>query len=440
MSHEFYFKESSKVFPGGVNSPVRAFKQVEQPFPLFIKQGIGSFVIDVNDQKYLDFVGSWGPMIHGHAHPYILNKVKIAIENGLSFGAPTVAESELAFLIQKAFPSMEKMRFTSSGTEATMTAVRLARGVTQKPYIIKFIGCYHGHNDSLLVDCGSGVATFGQTTSDGILQACSTYTLTLPYNDPQSLKACFLEYQHQIAGVIVEAVAGNMGCIPGTVEFLSTIQHLCYQHKALFIVDEVMTGFRVALGGATELYGLQPDLITLGKIVGGGLPLAVVGGKKEYIAQLAPEGPIYHAGTLSGNPAAVHAGISTLELLFEKGFHQHLHEKTSFFCQEVSSGLKSKGLIHSVHYCTGMATFYALEHPPMNFHDVSYQSKNWFNFFFDQLLKEGLYWPPSLFESLFISAAHTEDQLRWAAESIVKAWDYAIQHNRNSDFQSKHGV
>ncbi len=427
MEHSELYAQSSAIFPGGVNSPVRSFLDAGQKHPLFIRSAYKSFVIDEKNRCLLDFVGSWGPMIHGHAHPKIINSVIETAKKGLSFGAPTKKETSLAELIQKFFPKMEKMRFTSSGTEAAMTAIRIARAATRRKAIIKFEGCYHGHSDSLLVKIGSAGASMSQAlTSDGILPEVSQETHILPFNDHSALINHFEQYGPEIAGVIFEPIAGNMGCIPSTELFIQTIQNLCKKHGALCIVDEVMTGFRVAKGGASELYPqLDPDLYVLGKIVGGGMPLAVIGGKKEYLDLLAPLGPVYHAGTLSGNPIAVQAGITTLELLEKKSFYTELQEKTEYFCRRFSTILKQHHIPHSYYAYAGMFSLYQTDVAPSNFSDVKQQSLEHFQLFFKELLKEDIYWPPSMFEACFLSQAHTLDQLHNAAEKVATAWIYA---------------
>ena len=437
MKNEDLFKLSKEHFPGGVNSPIRSFKYAQQPNPLFIKSAEGAYITDEEDNTYLDFVGSWGPMIHGHAHPYILKAIKNSIQSGLSFGAPTAAENNLARLIKLAVPQIEKLRFTSSGTEATMTAIRVARGVTQRPYIIKFIGCYHGHYDSLLVDAGSGLAAAGEMTSHGVLKSTAECTIALPYNDIDALELCFDRYRDQIAGLIIEPIAGNMGCVLPRVEFLKKVEYLCKKNNTLFIADEVMTGFRVALGGATELFNLDPDLITLGKIVGGGMPLGALGGKNEYMSCLSPEGSIYHAGTLSGNPTAVAAGIATLELLFEPNFHQELHNKTNFFAEKIRTNLAIRQQKFSINSITGMITPFYLEEKPFSYQDVKQQPLEWFFQYFQGLLNRKVYWPAALFETGFISAAHTYEDLERAALNIADSWAEGSNYylNFKADFE-----
>jgi glutamate-1-semialdehyde 2,1-aminomutase len=423
MVHRDLFHDASQIFPGGVNSPVRSFKSAGQPYPLFIRSAHKSFVIDEQNRCFLDFVGSWGPMIHGHSHPKIIESVTLTAKKGLSFGAPTKKETILARMIQKFFPKMEKMRFTSSGTEAAMTAIRIARAATQRNIIIKFQGCYHGHSDSLLVEIGSAGASASQAlTSHGILPTVAQYTHVLPYNDVKSLIEYFESFGSEIAAVIFEPIAGNMGCIPATSEFIDAINECCRSYGALSIADEVMTGFRVNFSGACGLYpGFNPDLYLLGKIVGGGLPLGVVGGNKDYIDLLSPIGPVYHAGTLSGNPLAVQAGIASLELLMKEDFYPTLKEKTSMLCKKISSLLNEQDIAHSMHYRPGMFSLFDTPIAPMNFSDVQSQSAQKFHRFFSCLLNNGIYWPPSLYEACFISQAHTHEQLLEAAEKIAQA-------------------
>ena len=330
------FLESKKLFPGGVNSPVRAFKNVNS-LPVFIKKGDGAYIYDIDDNKYIDYIGSWGPMILGHANKTVLNSIAKAIKNSTSFGAPTLLETTMAKKIKKNFPSIEKMRMTSSGTEATMSAIRLARGYTKRDKIIKFEGCYHGHVDSLLVNAGSGAATFGVPSSPGIPNDLTKHTISLEYNNSSQVEACFKKYNKQIACVIVEPIAGNMNCVIPDKSFLRKIRTLCNKNNSILIFDEVMTGFRVAKGGAQQFFDVQPDITTLGKIVGGGLPVGVFGGKKKYMNQLMPDGPIYHAGTLSGNPVAMAAGITTIDLICKKNFHINLEKKT----KKLMVGLKN---------------------------------------------------------------------------------------------------
>lgn len=421
MSHEVYYQEALQYFPGGVNSPVRAFHGAGRSHPLFIRSAHKSFVIDENNRCFLDFVLSWGPMIHGHSHPKIVDSVNLAVKKGSSFGAPTRKETALASTINGLMPTIEKMRFTSSGTEAAMTAIRLARAATKRPMIIKFDGGYHGHVESLLATSDDVAGTKGRISAHGSLKSTAEMVISLPYNDSEALRAAFTQYGSQVAGVIVEGIAGNMGCIPARATFLTDIQALCQKNGAIFILDEVMTGFRVAAGGATELYGLNPDLTLLGKIVGGGFPLAVIGGKAALLDLLAPSGPVYHAGTLSGNPVAVQAGLTTLELLQKDDFYPSLKEKTETFCQAVTQKIGQYVPISS-HCVPGMLSFFNTATAPQNVADVQQQSKEHFNLFFDGLLQEEIYWPASLFEACFISQAHTPEQLQDAARKITLSW------------------
>ena len=335
------FIDSAKVFPGGVNSPVRAFKNVNS-LPVFIKRGKGSYIYDLDGNKYIDYIGSWGPMILGHANTSVIAAIEKNIRYSTSFGAPTILETKLANLIKKSFPSMEKMRMTSSGTEATMSAIRLARGFTDRDKIIKFEGCYHGHVDSLLVNAGSGAATHGVPSSPGIPKDLIKHTYSLEYNNINHLEKCFKKNGENIACVIVEPIAGNMNCVIPDLKFIKKLRTLCNKYKSILIFDEVMTGFRVSNGGAQELYKIKPDLTALGKIVGGGMPVGVFGGKSKYMDKLSPLGPIYHAGTLSGNPIAMTAGIRTLELLSKNNFHLNLEKKTKKLMDGLSNLAKKK--------------------------------------------------------------------------------------------------
>ncbi|MBV1952413.1 MAG: glutamate-1-semialdehyde 2,1-aminomutase, partial [Cycloclasticus sp.] len=327
MSNPSLFEQAELSIPGGVNSPVRAFKGVGGE-PIFIDHAKGAYIVDTQGKQYIDYVGSWGPMVLGHSHPAVVDAVKQAAEKGLSFGAPTVIETRMAEKVCSLVPSIEKVRMVSSGTEATMSAIRLARGFTGRDNIIKFEGCYHGHSDSLLVKAGSGALTFGVPSSPGVPAALADHTLTLPYNDSNAISQCLNEQGDSVACIIVEPVAGNMNCIPPEQGFLNTLRSLCDEYGIVLIFDEVMSGFRVALGGAQQLYGVTPDLTTLGKVIGGGMPVGAFGGRADIMAQLAPEGPIYQAGTLSGNPLAMAAGLTTLELVSQPEFYNHLEQRT----------------------------------------------------------------------------------------------------------------
>ena len=416
------FAESKKVFPGGVNSPVRAFKNVNS-LPVFIKKGDGAYIYDLDGNKYIDYIGSWGPMILGHANKSIINSIVKAVKKSTSFGAPTLLETKLANLIKSSFPSMEKMRMTSSGTEATMSAIRLARGCTNRDKIIKFEGCYHGHVDSLLVNAGSGAATFGVPSSPGIPHDFIKHTISLEYNNIDSLESCFKKHGQDIACVILEPIAGNMNCIIPNIKFLKKIRALCNKHKSILIFDEVMTGFRVAQGGAQEKYKIKPDMTALGKIVGGGMPVGVFGGKKKYMDQLSPDGPIYHAGTLSGNPVAMTAGIKTLELLSRKGFYSNLEKKTKKLMLGLSKSAEKNNIDFQVTYAGGMFGFFFTGKKNIsNFKDVCGCNKILFEKFFKIMLSKGIYFAPSSFEAGFISSKHSTQDINYTIKSADEAF------------------
>ena len=416
------FIDSNKIFPGGVNSPVRAFKNVNA-LPIFINKGDGAYIYDLDGNKYIDYIGSWGPMILGHANKSVIHAIKRVIKNSTSFGAPTLLETKLAVLIQKFFPSMEKMRMTSSGTEATMSAIRLARGCTKRDKIIKFDGCYHGHVDSLLVKAGSGSATFGVPSSPGIPKDLTKHTISLEYNNINDVENCFRAYGDKIACVIIEPIAGNMNCVMPSVKFLRKIRTLCNKHKTILIFDEVMTGFRVSRGGAQELYNIKPDITTLGKIVGGGMPVGVFGGNKKYMDQLSPSGPIYHAGTLSGNPVAMTAGLKTLELLSNKNFYTKLEKKN----QKLMNGLSMLAKKHNVNFLTnhkgGMFGFFFTKKKKINnFSDVLNCDNLLFEKFFKIMLSKGVYFAPSAFEAGFISTKHTKKDILYTLKAADEAF------------------
>ena len=417
------FLESKKLFPGGVNSPVRAFKNVNS-LPVFIKKGDGAYIYDIDDNKYIDYIGSWGPMILGHANKTVLNSIAKAIKNSTSFGAPTLLETTMAKKIKKNFPSIEKMRMTSSGTEATMSAIRLARGYTKRDKIIKFEGCYHGHVDSLLVNAGSGAATFGVPSSPGIPSDLTKHTISLEYNNSSQVEACFKKYNKQIACVIVEPIAGNMNCVIPDKSFLSKIRTLCNKNNSILIFDEVMTGFRVAKGGAQQFFDVQPDITTLGKIVGGGLPVGVFGGKKKYMNQLMPEGPIYHAGTLSGNPVAMAAGITTIDLICKKNFHINLEKKTKKLMVGLKNAANKYNIDLQINYSGGMFGFFFTKKKKVkNFKDVSNCNQILFEKFFKLMLKKGIYFAPSSYEAGFLSIKHSAKDINYTincAENVFK--------------------
>ncbi len=402
------FNRAQQVIPGGVNSPVRAFKGVGGT-PVFIQKAAGAYITDTDGKQYIDYVGSWGPMVLGHNHPTIIDAVLKAVPNGLSFGAPTEGEITLAELVCKLVPSIEMVRMVSSGTEATMSAIRLARGYTNRDKIIKFEGCYHGHSDSLLVKAGSGALTLGQPSGPGVPADFAKHTLTCTYNDLNSVKQAFEQYPTEIACLIVEPVAGNMNCIPPQEGFLQGLRELCTQYGAVFIIDEVMTGFRVALGGAQSYYGVTPDLTCLGKIIGGGMPVGAFGGKREIMEYIAPTGPVYQAGTLSGNPIAMAAGLACLTELAKQGNEEILATKT----QKLAESLKALADKHNVPFCVqyvgGMfGLFFTEQSAVTNFQEVMKCDAAKFNRFFHLMLEQGVYLAPSAFEAGFMSLAHSD--------------------------------
>jgi glutamate-1-semialdehyde 2,1-aminomutase len=399
------FQHAQLVIPGGVNSPVRAFRSVGGT-PLFFQRGKGACVWDADGNRYVDYVGSWGPLIVGHAHPEVIKAVKEAASRGLSFGAPTEAEVEIAILLCRLVPTIEQVRLVNSGTEATMSAIRLARGHTRRPKIIKFEGCYHGHADSLLVKAGSGALTLGQPSSAGVPAEIATQTLVLEYNDVTALERAFREQGADIAAVIVEPVAGNMNLVAPRAGFLDAARELCTRYGALLIFDEVMTGFRVALGGAQALYGIEPDLTTLGKVIGGGLPMGAFGGRRAIMQEIAPLGPVYQAGTLSGNPIAVAAGLATLKLVQAPGFYERLTSATLDLCERLTAAARQQGVPFSAQNVGGMFGIYFRETPPASYAEVMQCDREMFNRFFHAMLAEGVYFAPSAFEACFLSAAH----------------------------------
>lgn len=415
------FEQSQRLIPGGVNSPVRAFGSVGGT-PVFFKRGLGSRLWDEDGKEYIDYVGSWGPMILGHAHPEVIKAVQQRAESSLSFGAPTALELEMAELLTRLVPSMEQVRLVSSGTEATMSAIRLARGFTGRSKILKFEGCYHGHADSLLVKAGSGALTFGQPSSAGVPTEVAAHTLTLSYNDSNAVEALFNQIGSEIACVIVEPVAGNMNLIAPEPGFLQTLREQCSKHSAVLIFDEVMTGFRVALGGAQALYGITPDLTTLGKVIGGGLPVGAFGGRKDIMAKLAPSGPVYQAGTLSGNPVAVAAGLTTLNLVQSAGFYKALGERTSMLTNGLAAAARETGIPFSAQSIGGMFGIYFSASPPASYADVMQCGKEAFNRFFHAMLEEGIYFAPSAFEAGFVSAAHSEQDVQQTLDAAAKVF------------------
>ena len=416
------FEEAQRYIPGGVNSPVRAFKGVGGE-PLFILRAEGAHIYDSAGRRYIDYVGSWGPMLAGHAHPRVLEAVRAAAADGLSFGAPTELETRLARRICELMPSIEMVRMVNSGTEATMSAIRLARGYTGRDTILKFEGCYHGHSDSLLVKAGSGALTLGVPTSPGVPAALAAHTLTLPYNDAASLKAAFDAYGGELACVIVEPVAGNMNCVPPLPGFLETLRELCTRNDCLLIFDEVMTGFRVAKGGAQALYGIRPDLTTLGKVIGGGMPVGAFGGRREVMQKLAPLGPVYQAGTLSGNPVAMAAGLATLELLEEQGFHARLAGRTRELTEGLAAAARKAGVPFSTNQVCGMfGLFFTDVNPVTNYAEVMACDVERFRRFFHGMLAEGVYFAPSAFEAGFVSSAHGDAEIRSTVEAAGRVF------------------
>ncbi len=416
------FEKSQALIPGGVNSPVRAFRSVGGT-PIFFKKGLGSKLWDVDGKEYIDYINSWGPMIVGHAHPQVVKAVQDAAANSLSFGAPTGLELEMAELINKLVPSMEQVRLNSSGTEATMSAIRTARGFTGRDKIVKFEGCYHGHSDGLLVKAGSGLLTFGEPDSGGVPASIAAHTLTLEYNNTQQLEELFALSGDEIACVIIEPVVGNMNLIVPKLEFLQTLRALCTKHGTVLIFDEVMTGFRVHLGGAQALYNIQPDMTTLGKVIGGGLPVGAFGGRKEIMQCLAPVGKVYQAGTLSGNPVAVSAGLATLKLIQEEGFHEKLTAQTKKLMDGLMAAAKQASVTFSAQNVGGMFGIYFSERCPTSYAEIMRDNnKAHFNQFFHSMLESGVYLGPSAFEAGFVSAAHIDADIAFTLEAAKKAF------------------
>lgn len=417
------FERAKNVIPGGVNSPVRAFNGVGGE-PVFFERGEGPYLIDADGKRYIDYVGSWGPLILGHCAPSVLQAVQQTVEKGLSFGAPTALEVELAELICERFASIDKVRMVNSGTEATMTAVRLARGYTDRPMIVKFIGCYHGHSDSLLVKAGSGVLTLGIPSTPGIPQSITQHTLNLPFNDPQALEDAFAQYGDQIAGVILEPVAGNMNCIPPSMEFLTTLRRLCDNAGSVLIFDEVMTGFRLSASGAQGYYNITPDLTTLGKVVGGGMPVGALGGKRAIMDYLAPVGPVYQAGTLSGNPVTMAAGLATLKALQAPEVYPTLTQRTEKLMLGLQSAAESAGIALCCQFVPSMFGFFFTDAKRIStFDEVSRCDVERFKRFFHGMLAEGVYLAPSAFEAGFLSLAHDDaviDETIAAAERVFQ--------------------
>lgn len=402
------FERASRVIPGGVNSPVRAFKSVGGT-PLFIARAKGAYIYDIEGREYIDYVSSYGPMINGHAHPAVVEAVAAAARDGMSFGAPTERETELAEKVVARVDGVDQIRMVNSGTEATMSAIRLARGATGRDDILKFAGCYHGHSDGLLVAAGSGALTFGTPDSPGVPADFVKHTLVAPYNDIAALEEVFANYGDKLAAVIVEPVAGNMNCVPPAPEFLRKLRELTEKHGTVLIFDEVMTGFRVAYAGAQEYYGVTADLVTYGKVIGGGMPVGAFAGREELMQQISPSGPVYQAGTLSGNPVAMAAGIANLALTEADGFYTRLTDLTSRLCDGIAAQAKSAGIPLVVNHVCGMVGIFFTERKAVNnFADVQTVDTARFAKFFHGMLNEGVYLAPSAYETIFVSAAHDE--------------------------------
>ncbi len=413
------FAEAQKYIPGGVNSPVRAFKSVGG-VPLFMKEAKGAYLWDEDNREYIDYVNSWGPAILGHTHPEVLKEVQSQAEKGFSFGTPTELETLIAKLVVSRVPGVDQVRMVSSGTEACMSAVRLARGFTGRDKIIKFKGCYHGHSDSFLIEAGSGAATFGHPSSPGVTQGTAKDTLLARYNDIEEVRALF-EKSEPIAAVIIEPVAGNMGCVLPNENFLKQLRELCDQQGALLIFDEVMTGFRLAFGGAQEWFSIKADLVTFGKVIGGGLPVGAFAGRNEIMDHLAPKGAVYQAGTLSGNPLAMRAGLKTLELLLENdSFYSDLNKTTERLDQGINEILLEKGIEHVINRCGSMMSVFFERSEVRNFDQATEANHSLFNEFFHHLLKEGVYLPPSGYETWFISSAIKDMEINKTLEAVRK--------------------
>ncbi|OGA73737.1 MAG: glutamate-1-semialdehyde-2,1-aminomutase [Betaproteobacteria bacterium RIFCSPLOWO2_12_FULL_65_14] len=421
MTNETLFQRAQRIIPAGVNSPVRAFRAVGGA-PVFFERASGAHLWDVEGRRYIDYVGSWGPMVAGHTHPEVVKAVQAAAARALSFGAPTQAEIELAETLCRLVPSLDMVRLVSSGTEATMTAIRLARGFTGRDVIVKFEGCYHGHADSLLVKAGSGALTFGNPSSAGVPADTACHTVVADYNDSSQIKTLFEKQGKAIAGVIVEPVAGNMNLVLPAPGFLETLREECTRHGAVLIFDEVMTGFRVALGGAQARFGIRPDLTTLGKVIGGGLPVGAVGGRRDIMEKIAPLGPVYQAGTLSGNPVAVAAGLATLKIVDSPGFQERIEGTTRTLVEGLQQEAKKARVSFSAQSIGSMFGLYFRDAAPRTFAEVMQCDRERFNRFFHEMLKRGVYLAPSAYEAGFVSAAHgateIEETLRAAREAF----------------------
>jgi glutamate-1-semialdehyde 2,1-aminomutase len=416
------FERSQKYIPGGVNSPVRAFKSVGGT-PVFFERGLGPLAWDADGKAYIDYVGSWGPLILGHAHPEVVAAVQAAAQKGLTFGAPTAAELEIAELLCNLVPSIEQVRLVSSGTEATMSAIRLARGYTGRNRIIKFEGCYHGHDDALLVKAGSGALTFGNPSSAGVPAETASSTVVLDYNDITGIEQAFNQFGDAIAAVIVEPVAGNMNLVAPNPGFLPGLRELCTRHGTVLIFDEVMTGFRVGLECAQGLYGIKPDLTTLGKVIGGGMPMAAFGGRRDIMQCLAPLGAVYQAGTLSGNPVAVAAGLATLRLVQKPGFYEQLSARTRQLTDGLTAAAKERGVVFCAQAVGGMFGLYFRNSLPTSYAEVMTCDREAFNRFFHAMLAEGIYFAPSAFEAGFVSATHGDSEINKTLEAAGQIFD-----------------
>ncbi len=418
------FSRAQLLMPGGVNSPVRAFKSVGGE-PFFVQRAEGAYLIDVDGNRYIDYVGSWGPMVVGHNHPAVLEAVIATARDGLSFGTPNPLEVTMAETIARLVPSCEMVRMVNSGTEATLSAIRLARGATGRSRIVKFEGCYHGHGDSFLVKAGSGALTLGVPTSPGVPKALADLTLTLPYNDFDAATALFDECGGDIAGLIIEPVVGNANCLPPREGYLQHLRALCARHGALLIFDEVMTGFRVALGGAQERYGVTPDLSTFGKIIGGGMPVGAYGGRRDLMTQIAPSGPVYQAGTLSGNPVAMAAGLAMLELIQVTGFHQDLERSTNALCDGLEAAARDAGVPFNTNRVGGMFGLFFSDTPVDTYAQAIACDIAAFNRFFHAMLERGVYLAPSAFEAGFLSSAHGEAEIAHTLDAARQAFRIA---------------
>ncbi|MEK6289743.1 MAG: glutamate-1-semialdehyde 2,1-aminomutase [Acidobacteriota bacterium] len=425
---ERLFSRAQQLIPGGVNSPVRAFRAVGRS-PLFLREASGAHITDADGNRYIDYVGSWGPMILGHAHPVVIEAIREAAARGTSYGAPTELEIELASEISSAFPSIERVRLTSSGTEAAMSAIRLARGFTGRDRIVKFEGCYHGHSDSLLVKAGSGLATFGTPDSAGVPADFARNTIVVPFNDEAALDKVFEEQGSEIACVIIEPIAGNMGCVAPRAGYLEAVREVTSRHGALLIFDEVITGFRVAYGGAQELYGVRPDLTCLGKIIGGGLPVGAFGGRADVMERLAPLGPVYQAGTLSGNPLAVTAGLAILKLLKDSNPYEELERRSARLEQGLRRAAAEASIASTINRVGSMLTAFFTEGPVTDWPSAKKSNTDQYARFFRAMLEEGVYLAPSQFECAFVSLAHTDELIERTIEAARSAMRVAEGFN-----------